>query len=312
MGRARPRTKLEVQQLEDRQLLTANQLVLDFTPDRLPGEQDQQAFVDSFLAAGGAEAPRFLDFNKDGTVNETDVRIAVRSIRKRVERYFDRLPIKVRAGDVFADNDFGRRWLRRGQRDRNVYVTVVYVGGSDSYSPNTWGVAYQAPVGRNHEYYAYAYGHSIIDWFRRNAPHASPARFRDEVALTVAHEAGHLMGLGHVKGHPPGIPSVMNYNAPASRARFINRSYEAELVTWYGSKFGRQNPRQELRNSLRGQPDAHWYARYSARERAAHDACELKAPATHQFIHQGRLACVGVHRTAWVDAVLEKGIEDLL
>ncbi len=310
--RSRRQLRFHIEHLERRQLLASNRLILDFTPDNIPGENVQTAFVDSFRDTARKGTAGFLDFNGDGRVDDRDARRAMNAIRRRVAQYFRYLPIRVRAGDKFSDSNLGQRWLRRGQRDPDLYVVVVYVGGQSPAGPSIWGEAYQAPVGRNHEYYAYAYADAIMKWFEKYAPNAAPARFRDEVALTIAHEAGHLMGLGHPKGHPPGLPSVMNYSAPADRARFINRSYLAEALTWRGVVYQQQNPRAELLASLRGQRDAHWYARYSSARSHPRLVLDQAPSAQRSPLSTPRAANRLPAHTAWVDAVLEQGVDQLL
>ncbi len=270
----RVRPALRVEPLEARQLLSRNVLVLDFTPDRLPGETPLRGFAREFERFAGENGPRFLDFNGDGVVDTRDARRAAAAIKRRVARYFKGYDIEIVAGDVTANRGLGRRWLARGESQKDLYVMVLYVGGRDRWQPDVWGVAYQAPVGSNNEYYAYAYAGSMVRWFQQFAPSASPTLFRDEAALTIAHEAGHLMGLGHVKDHPPTIPSVMNYSIPPNRARFIDQAYTADLI-W---RWGQQNPHREIIRSLRGQPATHLLPTYSLREGPAENLVLDRAP----------------------------------
>lgn len=307
-------TSLRVEPLEARQLLSRNVLILDFSPDRIPGEAPQRAFVREFERFGGENGPRFLDFNRDGVVDARDARRAAAAIKRRVARYFDGLDIEIRAGDVMRNRGLGQRWLARGERRSDLYVTVLYIGGRDRLDPQVWGIAYQAPVGYNYEYYAYAYGGAITRWFNQYAPSASPAAFRDEVALTIAHEAGHLMGLGHVKGHPPSIPSVMNYSIPPDRARFINQSYTADLL----DRWGPQNPRRELTQSLGGQPTVLLSGTYSWRRGPADARLVLdRAPsppnAAAVAASDDLVTAVPevTQRRSAVDAVLENMLDEL-
>jgi predicted Zn-dependent protease len=279
MRRQRQPARLRCEPLEPRCLPTSSKLVLDFTPDPFPGEWRLPGFAQEFARWNGPEGPRFLDFNRNGRVNSADAELAARAISARVHAFFRSLPIQIVAGDFNEQAQLGKRLLEQGQASDEEYVAVIYVGGAPWGNAGIWGEAYQAPLGHNHEHYAFVYSAAIARWMAQANPDAGPGRFRDEVALTIAHEAGHLMGLGHVKDHPPSIPSVMNYSVDPSRAGFINRAYVAEVLRPIGVfAWGRQNPFQELRRSLAGQPNAFFYGTYAYRAPAS--------PSAAGFLHR--------------------------
>ncbi len=257
-----PTRRLVLEPLEDRRLLS-NYLILDLTPDRVAREGAKpSSFASAFsLTDGNGYAPRFLDMNGDGYVDSTDVSQAAKQITNRTRQLFTGQNITVARTDLWADSDQGTQWLSYGQRSRADHVDVLYVGGYDSEVENgatgAWGIAFQAPVGYNNEYYAYAFTSEIVSWMIQYEPDARPRDFVNEVAKTVAHEAGHLLGLGHVRRNPAGDTNIMNYNSDAATANFPDKWYSAIdlLDRNYNSYWGTQNPAKELRDSLGGQPE---------------------------------------------------------
>jgi hypothetical protein len=248
-----------VEALEDR-TLPSNVLLIDFSPDRMPRETQQPGtFASGFqVHTGNGRSPGFLDFDHNGKVNRADVNLAVREIVQRVQAYFTGYDVSVQWGDVGRNTQLGRR-ERVVSRDAASpeHLYVVYLGGmAFDGSRGTFGEAYQAPVGDNLEYYAFAFSTSMIRWYQRNLPSASPERFAADVGTTVAHEFGHLLGLGHVLGNPPGDPNPMNYNVDPLTGYFPDTVYpQIDLRdTSLDPYWGPQDPAAEIRASLAGQP----------------------------------------------------------
>jgi hypothetical protein len=248
-----------IEALEDRRLL-ANYLVLDFTPDRVPTERVQPApFASAFnLRYPNGAIPSFLDMNGDRRITTDDVNIGAQAIANRVAQYYSGFNISVRYGDVWNNTNWGQQWLAYGRSSQADQVFVVYVGGYSFGNPGAFGVAKQAPVGTNLEFYAYAFSGTAASAYLSTGLVLPPTPYINHVAQSIAHESGHLLGLGHVPGNPPGDPNIMNYSSSPETAYFPNALYpRIELLNANRQIFyGPQNPAQELVASLRGQPTA--------------------------------------------------------
>jgi len=246
----------EVESLEGRPLLS-NILVVDFNPDRISGENRRaEAFMSPFGRRINGHSPRFLDFNHDGRVSAGDLGAATDQVLLRTARYLTGFDVVVVPGDVGRNTNLGQRLLHLG------YVTgnptyVLYVGGrAFDGSADNFGEAFQAPVGFNYQYYAFAYSTTMAEWYQAHRPDATPEEFAQDLALTVAHEFAHLLGLGHPVNSLPDDNSIMNGQVDPNSAVFPDRMYPQ--VTLYGPDqnpfIGPQSPAAELRASLQGQP----------------------------------------------------------
>lgn len=245
----------EVERLEDRALLTSV-FVLDFSPDRIPGEQRQaEAFVEAFRGPQ-ARRRRFLDFNRNGRVTVRDAGLGAAKIVERAAVYLRGLDIALVWGDLGGRSRLGVRSLRQGAAN-GTPTHVIYLGGTSFDGDTaTLGEAYQAPAGFNLSHYGFAFTRNIVRLFEVGARFAPPEDFAGEVAQTAVHEFAHLLGLGHPEGTFPGELSIMNHDVDFRQATFPDRPYER--VVLYDSVLtrtvGPQNPMEELRLSLAGQP----------------------------------------------------------
>src|SRR5262245_24351185 len=260
----RQRSRLRVEALEGR-VLPANHLLIDFSPDAVPNESWQPAsFANVFnLRYTNGYAPAFLDFNQDGYVGRADVNPGAQAIANRVAQFLQTFDVKVWYGDAQSNTNLGWQWFNWGQQSSD-QVFVMYAGGiRQNGDTNILGEAYQPAVGYVNEYYAYTYTTSLALYYMNYWSRATPAQFVDKVAQTIVHEFGHLVGLGHVYGNPVGDPNVMNYNSNASTAYVPDAWYQ--YIQQYDNRrneyWGWQNPAQELRASLRGEPNYSYYFR---------------------------------------------------
>jgi hypothetical protein len=257
-----PRSRLGVEPLEARDV-PANHLLIDFTPDAVPNERWQPAsFAAAFnLRYANGYAPAFLDFNRDGYVGSADVGPGAIAIANRVAQFLQPFDVRVWYGDTQSNTNLGVQWFNYGQQSAD-QVFVMYTGGiRQNGNTNILGEAFQPPVGYVNEYYAYTYATSLASYFMNYWSGATPAQFVDKVAQTIAHEFGHLVGIGHVYGNPAGDPNLMNYNSNASTAYIPDAWYQyiQQYDNYRNEYWGWQNPAQEVRTSLRGEPN---YANY--------------------------------------------------
>lgn len=245
----RSKTSLNVESMEERALMTANYFVLDYTPD-----YHQGSFVDTFVNARTPQgyAPAFLDFNGDRTVNAKDAEIAAGQITAKVQSIFAPFSnvaannLKFVSGDVTKNTNLGYQWLNYGSYYPSVEVAVIYIGGTDRATPEgAAGRAPQAAPGTNIEGYGNVYSRITANIFSKS-PYATKANFVNTVATDIAHELGHMMGLGHTA-------ATDNYNIMNGKVvdtvkysySFVNATIRTENGTY-------QNAYMELNNSFRG------------------------------------------------------------
>jgi hypothetical protein len=245
----------------------ANFLVIDFTPDALPGETQNQSFASAFaLRDAYGRPPAFLDMNGDRAVNGTDADIAARQVVSRVAQRLSGFNVNVVWGDLWQDTGLGKAWLNWGLQRPGDQVFSLYVGGWNSVDPQAppgaTGVGMQGPVGYNNEWYGLVWTSTQVVNMASGIGQPTASYFVESTSATVVHEFGHLVGLGHVQGNPPDWNfNVMNYwvgtNYP-QYARVPNVTYNnIDLLDVYQRRgTGTQNPAVELAQSLAGQPGA--------------------------------------------------------
>ena len=242
--------RLGVEHLEDRTLLTTTWIIMDFTPDSHPGN-----FVETFnqTTTQGGHLPRWLDFNKDGRLSDTDVQMAADQITGRVQSYFSAAAagrdVRVRYGDVFTLSNLGTQWINWGRQYADQQVSVMYVGGTNR-GGGYLGMAPVAPDGSNVEGYGETYSRALANWMvsqdPRDTGRFTTTDFVNRMAQVAAHELGHMFGLRHNLGNMQN--NVMNPSQPnnPAAARFLDR--------WVNTTNGyQQNAFRELRASFAGQ-----------------------------------------------------------
>jgi hypothetical protein len=258
--RCRPR----VESLEDRTLPAVTRIVIDFTPDtkirNLFFGSIRRPFADTFnLRDPSGHVLPFLDFNGDGKTDNTDALLAASAIVAKVQSYFAPFAsehVTVVGKDVLHQTQAGVAELRRGLASKRLQTFVDYVGGFST-QPGVFGESFQAPVGRNNESYARIYSDAIAGMFVDQQPPATPTDFVDFVGSTIAHETGHMLGLGHPHPDNTDKTNVMDSSADGKADSFQNRSYPADLflrASDVNTTVELQNPVTELQASFAGQP----------------------------------------------------------
>jgi len=195
-------------------LLLTNFVVLDFTPDAIANEYVVGKFADVFAPASVNVNNRFLDYNGDAKISAEDAQIAVGKIASRVNRIrapfkndpeIDLIVMHTTKLNSTDDPGAGEKRLAAGQASAEDNSYVLYVGDKrPSANACKYGMAFQAFAGENNEFYGYVFAGAISEyvanggfgWKPQNE--LRPIDFTNQVAFGVAHELGHLLGLGHL------------------------------------------------------------------------------------------------------------------
>jgi hypothetical protein len=262
-GRERCRPRLE--SLEDRTLPTVTRIVVDFSPDPMLRNEFigsvRRPFTDTFnLRDPAGHVLPFLDFNGDGKTDATDAKLAASAILAKVASYFTPFAdehVTVVGKDILHQNHAGLNELRRGLASKRLQTFEMYVGGFSTVDSGIFGESFQAPAGRNNESYGRAYSDSIAGMFVGQQPPATPADFVDFVGSTVAHETGHMLGLGHPDPDNTDKTNVMDSSADGKADSFFDHAYPADVflrANDINTVVQAQNAVQELRASFGGQP----------------------------------------------------------
>ena len=237
----------QVEVLEGRVGPATTKFILDFTPDG-GGARFSDAFFKTKTADG--YAPRFLDFNGDGTVNSTDVQLAAPKIANKVHAYFRSYMgnnLEIRYGDVTSNTNVGKQWLNSGRQSSSLLVAVMYLGGRGRQA-DTLGEAYEARPGYNVEGSGNIYTDTLAKNLLARNRNATPTDFVNYVASTTAHELAHMLGVRHVTSGPSTnlMWSRSKFTTGVDNLGFVNQSVNTD--NGY-----QQNAHTEIINSLRGQ-----------------------------------------------------------
>ncbi len=171
------------------------------------------------------------------------------------------------------DPGAGETRLASGQASSSLNTYVIYVGNNrPSELLPKFGAAHQAFAGVNNEYYGFVFGGGIREYmasgsYRWKSPaELKPVDYTNFVAYAIAHELGHLWGLGHLRDaeestaaesrFPDNYHHIMNYptHANPGLARFRNdASHLMEIgnASTGNSSYQSINAHQEVIQSLR-------------------------------------------------------------
>jgi Ca2+-binding RTX toxin-like protein len=241
---SKQKRRLAVEQLEVRRLLARDILYLDFDSTsggpNPPGNL-QSTYFDLFTSGHwqgrGVSSPDFLDvartdasgrtrkigdvdrdgtWDGDGILNRSDALVVRDKTVQYVRNLFKGLDVEI----VSGSNGWGRLQTAKDNDDVNLYV--MFVGGdyTTSSGGRLFGRTNQAPIGENNEWFGWVYAGNIADSMRGDRLfHNEDGRdLAWNIAVTAAHEFGHMLGLGH-----PSVPSSVFTDASD-----INRYCDAD------------------------------------------------------------------------------------
>jgi hypothetical protein len=265
MAKPLPAWRPQVEALEARCVPKVTQLIADFTPDVgvfFHSNYQRHDFVDTFrIADTNGKPPAFLDFNHDGVVDTTtDPALAEQQILADVTNYFRpflRYNVSVLGISPGANSGQGLADVNAGIASRPLQVFLIYVGGSDGdpATSGTYGISIQANQGHNWEGFGHAFSDTIAYGMMQNNPSATPSDFAAFVASTIAHEMGHMLGLGHPQPDFTHPANVMDSSATGTGDHFWRRTVLAKVLI--NDQFVKepQNTFAELKASFLGQPN---------------------------------------------------------
>jgi hypothetical protein len=271
---AHRRPRLE--HLEDRTML-ANYVVLDFTPDVISNEITVGRFANTFDGSVNA-TNRFLNYDdSDSVLDNDDARLAANQIASKVKQllkpFIDNSSLDLQvlftpSVTSTADPGAGETRLAAGRASDEDNVYVIYVGDlPPSEELPDLGLSLQAFEGENNETYGYVFGKAVANYLKsgdykwKSVSDMTTTDYTTVMAYAVAHELGHLWGLGHIQDRsdfPPTFAEnyhhVMNYpkHADPGSARFLDDAlYWTEVLKTNGDhEYSKINAKQEVERSL--------------------------------------------------------------
>ncbi len=228
-----------VLELDSRDLPSRMVLVLDFTPDHIPGQHYRPT---SFL--------HDLNTQTDGLrFNGSQALILAKKIAADAQAKLTPFNVTVVWGDLFSNTQLGQRWLARGRAHPNLTVDVQYIGGIiNDGDLNVLGESYQAPVGTNLETFGYTFAGAYL---AGSDSSLTLNRAALDLSNTAVHEWGHLIGLAHPRIDTPNNLMDAYASDTNPQASFPHHNVLTdELERRDGSMYtGLQNPAQEIRIS---------------------------------------------------------------
>jgi Ca2+-binding RTX toxin-like protein len=259
MSRRQKKTSLRTELLESREVPATvgvvKQAVLDFDGEaQVTAAEFAQGHWDlptqgisSFRDLFNANAPSFLDANKDGVINGRDADLVISKIHVKVLQDYDPYHLQVSLGD----QDTHQGLLTNATKGD---VLVLITGGDGTFTghPDALGVAPHTDVGNTKDEIVFAFGGAHIN--RRQ----TLERFVSEMASTISHEMGHAFGLAHItdtgwsdaqKHHLMNAPVDINGDGddedPGEDQRDFSRDFSFEDVAFNTEK-GIQNAHRIL------------------------------------------------------------------